>query len=358
MSTRSCQIHEQVLASGYRTVTLENESLSVTLLPEKGADIYTLRFKPRDVDVLWKSPWGLKRHAAGVETSSGDSQVSWLDKYEGGWQEIFPNGGSPCSYKGARLNFHGEASTSDWDYVVTSRTGSEVSVEFRVKLARSPFTLLRRVTVESGRPTLLLEEKVTNESEEPMHFMWGHHPAFGSPFLGPRCRLHVPARSIESHEAEVSPTSRTLPSASGVWPHLMGRDGHLIDMSVMPGDEERVSELHYLSDLEEGWYGLTSPGQGFGFGLVWPKEVFPYLWYWLELRGSSGYPWYGRSYVMALEPFTSIPGSGLEKAIEKGTAPVLGPSASVEARLVATFFEGISDIQSISPEGEVNPAAS
>lgn len=353
MANETCHIVEGVLPGGYRIVTIENELLSVTVLPEKGADIYSLIFKSRGIDVLWKSPTGLKRRTAGVETSAGNSQVSWLDYYEGGWQEIFPNGGNPCSYKGAVLNFHGEASTSAWDYRVLSKTASKISVEFVVNLARSPFTLIRNVTIESKRHSVILEEKVINNAEEEMHFMWGHHPAFGAPFLGARSRLQIPARRIETSDAEMT-ASRLLPSVSGSWPLLRGRDGAEIDMSVIPTDDQRISELHYISGLEDGWYGITSPEHNFGFGLVWPKEVFPYLWYWLELKGSFGYPWYGRSYVMALEPFTSIPGSGLERAIEKGTAALLGPKQSIDARVVATFMEHTDDIQCISAEGVVS----
>jgi hypothetical protein len=86
--------------------------------------------------------------------------------------------------------------------------------------------------------------------------------------------------------------------------------------------------------------------------MAWPKEIFPYLWFWQELRGSFGYPWYGRCYVMAVEPFNSIPGCGLERAIASGTAPVLAAGAKVEATLAAVFFEG-GGVESISTDGHV-----
>jgi hypothetical protein len=348
-----CRLHEHVLSGEYRAVTLENELLSVTFLPEKGADIYSLVYKPRELDVLWKSPVGLRAKARGIETSSGNSQVSWLDQYEGGWQEIFPNGGAACTYKGAPLGFHGEASVSPWDYRVVSNSAAKIAVEFTVNLGRSPFRLTRVVIVEAKVPRVVIEEKVTNYADEEMHFMWGHHPGFGAPFLDSTCRLHIPAGRIQTHDAEM-PSSRTPTGVSGSWPMFPGRDEQQIDLSVIPPEDQRISELHYISELQDGWYGITSGKHNFGFGLVWPKAVFPYLWYWLELKGSFGYPWYGRAYVMALEPFTSIPGSGLERAIENNTAPTLGPQQSIEARLVATFFEPAGEIESISADGLVS----
>ena len=106
MTRPSCSISQHTLERGYKAVTLENEILSVTVLPDKGADIYSLLYKPRNMDVLWKSPWGLKLPGTGVFTA-GTTEEAWLEYYGGGWQEIFPNGGDACVYKGCHLNFHG-----------------------------------------------------------------------------------------------------------------------------------------------------------------------------------------------------------------------------------------------------------
>jgi len=76
------------------------------------------------------------------------------------------------------------------------------------------------------------------------------------------------------------------------------------------------------------------------------------VWFWQELRGSFGYPWYGRCYVMAVEPFTSVPGCGLERAIAAGTAPVLAAGAKTEASLAAVFFED-AEVRSITNSGQV-----
>ena len=345
-----CSLVEHVIGRSFRALTIENQFLSVTLLPDKGADIYALRFKPRNVDVLWKSPWGLKAPGFGTPSFGASTETAWLENYEGGWQEIFPNGGDACVYKGAPLNFHGEASTLPWDYTVRQNDSSKVTVDFVVRLYRSPFLLRRSLTVERSLPAILLEETIENQGEEDLHFMWGHHPAFGEPFLRGGCKLYVPAGRFLAHDVEISSNSRLAPSASGLWPVLHGKSGHSVDLSIVPPAGERVTEFGYLCDLEEGWYGLSNPALGFGVGMAWSKEVFPYLWFWQELRGSFGYPWYGHCYVMAVEPFNSIPGSGLIKAMEGGTAPILRAGSKLEARLSAVFFEAGEPL-SISTEG-------
>ncbi len=353
MRTDHCRLREFKLNCGYRAVSLENQLLSITLLPEKGADIYSLVYKPRKMDVLWKSPWGLKKPGNSKVTADSNTEAAWLDHYEGGWQEIFPNGGDACTYKGAPLNFHGEASTLPWDYTVIKNVGSRITVQFSVRLYRSPFLLRRSVTIEKHLPSACFEETLVNEGEEDMHLMWGHHPAYGQPFLSGDCRVQVSARTFQAHDPETAPTSRVVAGSSNAWPMAVGKGGGTVDLRIVPGPEHRVAEMGYLCDLEEGWYGLTNQKAGFGVGLAWPKEIFKYLWFWQELRGSFGYPWYGRCYVMAIEPFTSIPGSGLVKAIEKGTAPILAAGSRLEVQLAATFFESSGEIQTISTDGTV-----
>jgi hypothetical protein len=317
------------------------------MLPEKGADICSLVYKPRAIDVLWRSPWGLRK--PGITTPES-SEAAWLDHYEGGWQEIFPNGGDACSYRGAMLNFHGEASVSAWDYTVQRRSEATAAVDFSVELARSPFRLHRTVSVEKSLPALILEESIENRGEEDLHFMWGHHPAFGAPFLDGGCRLQAPALSFLAHNTEIAPTCRIAAGTRGHWPVLDGKNGDKIDLSIVPPRVDRVTEFGYLCDLEDGWYALTNNALDLGFGFAWPKDVFPYLWFWQELRGSFGYPWYGRCYVMAVEPFTSIPGSGLAMAVDNGTAPLLRAGSRVEARLAAVFLES-GEVTSVNLDG-------
>ena len=51
----------------------------------------------------------------------------------------------------------------------------------------------------------------------------------------------------------------------------------------------------------------------------WDGNVFPYMWMW-QVCGVLMDIRYGRTYNLALEPWTSYPSSGLIKAIENGSA--------------------------------------
>ena len=45
--------------------------------------------------------------------------------------------------------------------------------------------------------------------------------------------------------------------------------------------------------------------------MAWDEKLFQYLWMWQVYGGHNDYPWYGRTYNVALEPFTSYPPAGI-----------------------------------------------
>jgi hypothetical protein len=119
----------------------------------------------------------------------------------------------------------------------------------------------------------------------------------------------------------------------------------------MPPPEARTAELLYITDLQEGWYAISNDEIGVGFGLAWDTAVFPHLWYWQVARGSFGYPWFGRTYSMALEPWTSWPGDGLATAVAQGTALRLQAGESRQTTLHAVLWEGPGTVARVTGRG-------
>ena len=345
----TCKVTELTLARGVRAVRIENDLIATTILVDKGADIYELIYKPKGMDVLWKSPAGLRPTGRGVPTAFA-SEAAWLEYYAGGWQEIFPNGGPACVYKGVELSFHGEASVAPWEWEVLEQSEAVAEVRFTVRLFRSPFRIQRIMRVEAGQPMLILRERITNEAGEPMDYMWGHHPAYGAPFLSQHCRIDIGTTHVRADDEYVGVNNPLALDVRYTWP-LAGE----VNLAQVPEDRAPRAMLAYFTDFAAGWYGITNTQLGFGVGLVWPKAAFPYAWFWQELRGSPGFPWYKQAYVMAIEPFSSIPSQGLLAAMQKGgTHRTLQPGETVEAELRAVFYESSTGITGITPSGEVS----
>ena len=352
----ACAVRQTTVDPSVPALILENELISVTVLPGKGADISALVSKPDDIDVLWKSPWGL-RPPGGVHSAT-NSATAWLEAYEGGWQEIFPNGGTANMYRGVELNFHGEASLTSWNYEITSAHGDVAEVRLSTRLRRSPFLIERTMRIETGRPVLRFRERITNQGRETLEAMWGHHPAYGAPFLSGACRIDTNARTIHADDEIGGPLNQLTKGATFSWPQGE-RDGVTTDLSIVAGPDDPPHEtMAYLTNFtgEHGWYGITNTETKLGVGLVWPIAVFPYAWFWQEMHASPGFPWYGEVYVMAIEPFSSMPGHGLSKVIEKtGTQLTLASGQSVEVEFAAVLYHAANGISGIDPAGSVEP---
>jgi hypothetical protein len=212
------------------------------------------------------------------------------------------------------------------------------------------------MTIERGRATLQLHERLTNEANQPLDMMWGHHIAFGLPFLQEGVWIDTSARQMLVHEAgEAFEPRRLQPGQTAAWPRALAGDGTPLDMSyVPPRTQASGREMAYLTDFDgPAWYAITNPSQRAGFALRWDSTVFRYLWLWQEFGAAGGYPWWRRTYTMALEPWTSYPTLGLPTAIERGTQLVLQPSQTITTRLVATAFSGIDRIAAVEVDGTV-----
>lgn len=344
----ACKATEVALGRTLRALVIENEILSTTVLLDKGADIYRLIYKAKNTDVMWKSPWGLKEPARGFDTAV-DSLTAWLEAYAGGWQVLFPNGGFANTYKGVELGYHGEASMKAWDYEVVSESPALLEVKLGARLARSPFTIERWLRLEAGSPVLHIRERITNCAGEAMDCMWSHHPAFGAPFLSEHCVIDTGARSLLADDAYAGAANPLSLGAEYVWP-LAGE----LDLSAIPAPDQPRDLLGYLKDFETGWYSITNRRLGFGIGFSWDKDVFPFAWFWQELNSSPGFPFYKCSYVIAIEPASSIPGHGLTAVMEKtGTQLTLAPGESREVEMKVVFYESRNGVEHIDADGAV-----
>lgn len=313
------RVHEVSYAS-MRAVVLENERLRVTVLADKGADVIEFNDKRRDLDFVWLSPIGL-RHPNEVAGGGSDDVATFVDSYEGGWQEIFPSGGAPSSYRGAALAQHDEVANVPWDYEITVDDETEVVVTFVVHTRRLPFRLTRTLRLRSGEATLEVVEDSHNDAPVDLHAMWGQHLAFGKPFLRPGCRVRLPADvEVIPHPEPINPPNRLVaPGGPWHWPEVPRPDGGTVDLSVI-GSPGEPSDIVYLTGFSDGWYEITDPDTAAGLRVAWDARVLPYLWRWQELGATASYPWWGRVYTVGLEPFSSFPTNGLNAAVDNESA--------------------------------------
>jgi hypothetical protein len=310
---------------------LENELLRVSVLPEKGADIYSLVDRGTGVDVLFKGPWGLQPPGSPPLPGSGEDEFMW--NYEGGWQELLPSVNEACTYRGKRIPFHGEVASLRWEHELLHGHGGEVAVRLRTRCRQTPFLLERLMRVRSGSPELVLEGAVTNESGEPAHLVWGQHCVVGPPFLEAGCTLEIPARTIVTTPELWEPeTARIEPRQRTPWPDAPLRSGGTVDLREVPGPETESHDDLYVTDLDEGRLAVRNPRLGLAFALEWDAALFPWIVLWQPYGGARAAPLTG-SYALGVEPWTSR--LCLEQAVADGSAIELAAGGRLETTVVA-----------------------
>ena len=345
----SCRLSTEYTYKGMRVAFLENELIRVGVLLDKGADIFEFTYKKFDLDFLWQSPIPMRRPFV---ATSALPEGAFHDYYYGGWQEVLPSAGwAAAPYLGTYQGLHGEVSLLPFEVRVVEDTRDEVSILTWTETYRSPLKLERQMTLKRGKPVLFIWERLTNLAPRPFAIMWGHHPAFGEPFLDDSCVVHTPAKRVKVLDYHRNglwePGEYEFPQARN------RRTGQLDDITRVRSRDTGSVDVVSFWDLEEGWYGITNQRRRVGFGMAWDKSLFRCLWMWQVYGGHDDYPWYGRTYNVALEPFTSWPPAGVTTAVENGTALVLNPHQVIETELVAVAYEG-EGVHRIDRDGAVS----
>jgi hypothetical protein len=316
-------------------VHLASDALEVTVLPDKGADIYALVDLASGIDPLFKAPWGLQ--PPGSPPREGSGGAAFLDNYEGGWQELFPNTNDAATYRGTALPFHGEVATLPWSWSVEADDARETAVRFSVECRLTPFRLERTMRLRRGERRLVLDERVINLSGATASFVWGHHCVLGPPLVAPGAELRIPCRTIVTAGEAWEDTARLLPGQRSSWPMARRRDGRMADLSRVPGPEAASHDDVFLTDLDGGWAELANPALGLAFRLEWDPAVFRWITSWQPFGGARAMPLRG-AYGLGIEPWTT--GGNLDAATARGEAVELAAHRCLETTVAASLTAG------------------
>jgi galactose mutarotase-like enzyme len=168
----------------------------------------------------------------------------------------------------------------------------------RATLSASIF-VERVVSLESNPMRVKLTTSLQNLSDESTSFIWGEHPAF---IAQPGDRIDLPVASVMDTEG----------ISLGTWP--VSSRKHPLDVV---GSESPTESVHFVTNLSNGWAALRR--SDIGVALAWDVRDFPHVWLWRE-NGTKGFPFFGRASLIAIEPASSWPGTGLGEACKRGQA--------------------------------------
>lgn len=319
---------------GFNVIRLENRYLRLDILPELGANIYNLIYKPKDRNLLWHNPrMALRKAPFGAPYDYN---------FYGGWDELFPND-PPEIFEGETYPDHGELWCQPWRYSISEQNDRQCTIHLWTDTPVSQARMEKWITLKADDNRVLFHHKLSNLGFRTLHYLWKLHPALE---VNIKSRLDLPAKSVEIGPCLGQARGRI--GETYQWPFLLsGGEKHDVRLALAP--DSQVSEMHYATELEGGWCALTDVRDKLGFGLAFDQKLFSTIWVFMTYGG-----WRGLNTVI-LEPSTGYPHK-LAEAKTKGRLAHLEAQSSIETEIVSVIYEGFESVGSISSDGQVSVA--
>jgi hypothetical protein len=223
-----------------------------------------------------------------------------------------------------------------------------MAVRFSVECALTPFRLQRLMTLRKGSPKVHFKEMVTNISESPAEFVWGHHLVLGGDFLEEGCRIDIPSGRLITPDKLYEPeTARLAEGQSESWPMVRNRDRQgWVDLSYVPGPDTHSHDDVFLTDLAAGKISVINPHLRLGFALNWDLDIFRGILLWQPYGGADTPPLTG-IYGLGIEPWVSR--HNLDNALRYGEAITLMAHQSITTEMSAEVITS----QNLIPNSEM-----
>ncbi len=336
-----CTVSDDWTYKGMKVIFMENRFLKIGILADRGSDIFEFTYKPLGIDPLLRLEKGISNPNQQF-SQIRNTTTQFEDYYYGGWQEILPNSAS-FTYKGAILGQHGEVSLIPWKYAIVQNDATEIAVKFWTEPLRLPLRITKILRMNASDAILYIEETLENRGGVELDIMWGHHIAFGLPFLKKGATVETNATQMLAEEN--MPENRLVaPGPYYQFPMAVNQNGAEVNVSdISEEGQDQYSELIYLSDFknDKAYYAIRGKESGLRFSVEWDASVFKSLWFWQERQGVQDFPWWGKTYAVALEPWTSRWTSEPEKAIKNGEWLKIQAGEKIETKLNAGIHQDL-----------------
>lgn len=288
-------------------LSMKADTLAVVVLPELGGKIASLRWLPRDVELL-QSPL--------TDYTARDMTMGFEESDASGWDECLPSVAA-CSLRTprgpVRVPDHGDFWRLPWS---CEQTGNEIRM--KATGASLPLQMERRLSLRDD--TLRVEYRVENISDQPIEYAWSAHPLFA---VDPEDRVQLP-ESVKTVRVEGSAGDRLGAKGTGhSWPRTKSAAGEAIDLSLAGRIGDGIGDKVFAQSPLEGWAAIVRPKRGVRIEVGFDPRQMPWLGLWLCYGGwPQGMA--RRQQCVALEPCTA-PMDSLAEAIEQRSARNLAP---------------------------------
>jgi len=283
---------QKSIVGGTNALVLENEKIRTVILPEMGARILSLIYKPTETEFAWRSPnVPIKKTNEELENVSG-------------FFDCIPTT-DPCTLKGKKLPIGGEVSSKPWKILKIEKKRTAVTLKMEARCKIYPILIRKKITLQKNKPTLEIEYEVRNLSAESIEYHYSSHNTIR---VSPYHRLVIPHEVTKLKLGYDSRFGKMGDTIS--WPEAVDIKGNRVDISKIAGPCEGIMENLYTTKLKERWCAAINEAKHEAIAVTWKGEALPYL---LICTNTGAWRDY---YFAALEPVTGRP-DNLEVAVNQ-----------------------------------------
>jgi hypothetical protein len=313
-----------------RGIEVENEVLHLVVLPETGAKVWQIHYKPLAVDLLWNNP--------SLAPARQALHASYDDAWSGGWDELFPND-EAGELLGYNLPDHGELWTGEWE-VERVEDGGQPGLHLRYITPVSRFLVEKTLLLRPECAVLQVTYKLTNQGGKEFPFLFKLHPAFA---VSANHRIDFPAMTVR-REPEFAGTLEGAP-LTFPWPYAeVG--GKILDLRQVPDTHSGAVHFFYGTEMAAGWCGITNRANRLAAAVRFDPEVFSSCWLFATHGG-----WRDLN-VAVLEPATGYP-YRMQTMLDRGQARWVAPGESLETTVLLTVQQGLRSIGGVAEDGTI-----
>lgn len=316
--------YQEGRAHGMNAIEVKNGPLRFVSMADKALDICEFEYKGNNLTFLSKP--GLNGRNQ-FDTKGEEALRSIMGGlfFTCGFENICGPHHTPegSAYPAGDFPMHGRIRTTPAEHIRSDAYWDgdeyvlEVSGEMREAELFGENMMLRR-TIRSvyGKPSITVEDEVTNQAfrEEPL--MWMYHCNFGWPLLDKGAQVVIPSR-------KVTPRDETTAADGAPW-HSIG------------DPEQNKPESVYIHELASGEQGnsfaaVINPQLELGVVIDFNINTFPYFMEWKSMASGD--------YVVGLEPSNS---SVYARAWheQRGDLHTIAPQTSEHKTLTFSVIEG------------------
>jgi galactose mutarotase-like enzyme len=303
-----------------QAVTLRTDRLWVEVLPALGGKIASMRWLPRNLELLQaplipyrpRTPW-MKfedSDASGFDECIPSIAECEVDLPSG--RVHVPDHGDfwripcRCTQLDDGIRMEGTSEHLPLRFERTLRVTEDIPMQS--SHLQPPIEIRKAATLE-------ITYRLWNIGKSPTEYLWSAHPLFAVE-VGDRIRL---PDSMERFAVEWSAQQR-LGGAGDIlsWPQAKSNSGEEVDLSTVGERDDNVADKLYGAAPAEGWAVIERSRYGLRIEILFDPVQAPFLGLWLCNGGwPEGKP--SRQHCVAIEPCMA-PTDSLARAIKSGWA--------------------------------------